>query len=42
MTKPVGKLECNPSAQWLWLHHTAGLPIPAALADLLTLAEGPA
>lgn len=28
-------LECNPSAQWLWLHHTAGLPIPAALADLL-------
>lgn len=35
-------LECNPSAQWLWLHHTAGLPIPAALADLLTLAEDPA
>jgi ATP-grasp ribosomal peptide maturase len=29
-------LECNPSAQWLWLHHTAGLPIPAALADLLS------
>lgn len=28
-------LECNPSAQWLWLHHTAGLPIPTALADLL-------
>lgn len=28
-------LECNPSAQWLWLHHTAGLPVPAALADLL-------
>jgi glutathione synthase/RimK-type ligase-like ATP-grasp enzyme len=35
-------LECNPSAQWLWLHHTAGLPIPAALADLLTTAEDPA
>jgi ATP-grasp ribosomal peptide maturase len=35
-------LECNPSAQWLWLHHIAGLPIPAALADLLTLAEDPA
>jgi hypothetical protein len=28
-------LECNPSAQWLWLHHTAGLPIPTALAELL-------
>lgn len=28
-------LECNPSAQWLWLYHIAGLPIPAALADLL-------
>ncbi|MGH3622525.1 MAG: hypothetical protein ACRDQ5_12150 [Sciscionella sp.] len=36
---PDGKwvmLECNPSGQWLWLHHLAGLPIPAALADLLT------
>lgn len=29
-------LECNPSAQWLWLYHTADLPIPAALADVLT------
>ncbi len=28
-------LECNPSAQWLWLHHTAGLPIPTVLANLL-------
>lgn len=28
--------ECNPSGQWLWLHHAADLPIPAALADLLT------
>jgi hypothetical protein len=35
-------LECNPVAQWLWLHHIAGLPIPAALADLLTFAEDPA
>jgi glutathione synthase/RimK-type ligase-like ATP-grasp enzyme len=26
---------CNPSGQWLWLHHFAGLPIPAALAELL-------
>ena len=33
-------LECNPSGQWLWLHHLAGLPIPAALADLLTGASG--
>lgn len=32
-------LECNPSAQWLWLHHTAGLPIPGALADLLIGAQ---
>jgi len=32
-------LECNPSAQWLWLHHIAGLPIPAALADLLIGAQ---
>ena len=29
-------LECNPSGQWLWLHHRADLPIPGALADLLT------
>ncbi len=36
------RLEGNPSAQWLWLHHTAGLPITAALADLLTLTEDPA
>lgn len=32
----VGKLECNPSGQWLWLHHFANLPIPTALAELLT------
>lgn len=29
-------LECNPSGQWLWLHHLAALPVPAALADVLT------
>lgn len=29
-------LECNPSGQWLWLHHIAGLPILTAIADLLT------
>lgn len=29
-------LECNPSGQWLWLHHLAGLPVPEALAELLT------
>jgi hypothetical protein len=36
MTKPVGKFECNPAGQWLWLHHLADMPVPAALADLLT------
>ncbi|WP_169747923.1 hypothetical protein [Pseudonocardia acaciae] len=37
--RPSGEwvmLECNPSGQWLWLHHMAKLPIPGALADLLT------
>ncbi|MGH3868409.1 MAG: ATP-grasp ribosomal peptide maturase [Pseudonocardiaceae bacterium] len=29
-------LECNPNGQWLWLEHEAGLPIAAALADLLS------
>lgn len=29
-------LECNPNGQWLWLHHVADLPIPAAIANLLT------
>ncbi|MGH3566051.1 MAG: ATP-grasp ribosomal peptide maturase [Pseudonocardia sp.] len=35
-------LECNPNGQWLWLHHRAGLPIPAVIADLLasTTTEG--
>jgi ATP-grasp ribosomal peptide maturase len=32
-------LECNPAGQWLWLEHETGVPIAAALADLLT--EGP-
>lgn len=29
-------LECNPSGQWLWLQEHAGLPIAAAMAELLT------
>jgi len=29
-------LECNPAGQWLWLEHQTGVPIAAALADLLT------
>ncbi|GAA2645486.1 ATP-grasp ribosomal peptide maturase [Paractinoplanes durhamensis] len=29
-------LECNPAGQWLWLEHETGVPIAAALADLLT------
>jgi hypothetical protein len=33
-------LECNPAGQWLWLQEETGVPIAAALADLL--AEGPA
>ncbi|MGH3897160.1 MAG: hypothetical protein ACRDTA_02690 [Pseudonocardiaceae bacterium] len=28
-------LECNPSGQWLWLQEQTGLPIAAALAELL-------
>lgn len=28
-------LECNPSGQWLWLQEHTGLPIAAALAELL-------
>ncbi|MGQ0717249.1 MAG: hypothetical protein ACT4NP_08005 [Pseudonocardiales bacterium] len=31
--------QCNPSGQWLWLQELAGLPIAAALAELL--AKGP-
>lgn len=31
----VGKPECNPSGQWHWLEHETGLPMCAALADLL-------
>ncbi|MGQ0837430.1 ATP-grasp ribosomal peptide maturase [Actinokineospora sp.] len=29
-------LECNPAGQWLWLEHRTGIPITAALVDLLT------
>lgn len=29
-------LECNPAGQWLWLQEEAGVPIAAAMADLLT------
>lgn len=28
-------LECNPSGQWYWLESETGLPMRAALADLL-------
>lgn len=28
-------LECNPAGQWLWLEHETGVPISAALAELL-------
>ncbi|MDQ0748134.1 hypothetical protein QF034_002365 [Streptomyces africanus] len=28
-------LECNPSGQWYWLETETGLPMCAALADLL-------
>ncbi|MBT2478990.1 ATP-grasp ribosomal peptide maturase [Streptomyces sp. ISL-94] len=28
-------LECNPSGQWAWLEHETGLPMVAAMADLL-------
>ncbi|MGW6603466.1 ATP-grasp ribosomal peptide maturase [Streptomyces sp. NPDC055036] len=28
-------LECNPNGQWAWLEDAAGLPITAAIADLL-------
>lgn len=29
-------LECGPNAQWGWIEHETGLPIAAAIADLLT------
>jgi ATP-grasp ribosomal peptide maturase len=28
-------LECNPSGQWAWLEHHTGLPMTAAIADVL-------
>lgn len=34
-------LECNPAGQWLWLADETGLPIAAALADLLTGSGAP-
>jgi ATP-grasp ribosomal peptide maturase len=38
VVKPTGEwvfLECNPAGQWLWLEEATGLPMAAALADLL-------
>ena len=32
-------LECNPNGQWAWLEDAAGLPIAAAIADLLENGE---
>ncbi|MGW4032810.1 ATP-grasp ribosomal peptide maturase [Streptomyces sp. NPDC004838] len=32
-------LECNPNGQWAWLEAAAGLPITAAIADLLENGE---
>lgn len=34
-------LGCDPGASWLWLQHEAGLPIGAALADVLAGTTGP-
>ncbi|GAB2785716.1 hypothetical protein GCM10027073_17690 [Streptomyces chlorus] len=31
----VGEPECNPSGQWAWLEPETGLPMAAAMADLL-------
>jgi hypothetical protein len=33
-------LECDPAGQWLWLQEETGVPIAAALADLLTEGMG--
>ncbi|MFE1959635.1 ATP-grasp ribosomal peptide maturase [Streptomyces sp. NPDC059479] len=33
-------LECNPNGQWAWLEEAAGLPLTAAVADLLENGEG--
>ncbi|MGW1196980.1 ATP-grasp ribosomal peptide maturase [Streptomyces sp. NPDC002536] len=32
-------LECNPNGQWAWLEDAAGLPITAAIADVLENGE---
>lgn len=40
IVQPDGRwrfLECNPNGQWLWLEHEVGLPIAAALAELLAV-----
>ncbi|WP_206279944.1 ATP-grasp ribosomal peptide maturase [Streptomyces luteoverticillatus] len=34
-------LECNPNGQWAWLEEAAGLPITAAIADVLENGECP-
>ncbi|MBM7785076.1 ATP-grasp ribosomal peptide maturase [Tenggerimyces flavus] len=31
--------ECNPSGQWIWMQQRTGLPIAAAIADLLVGAQ---
>jgi len=33
-------LECNPAGQWLWLEEATGLPIAAAVAELLAGSGG--
>ncbi|GAA0397937.1 ATP-grasp ribosomal peptide maturase [Streptomyces luteireticuli] len=35
-------LECNPNGQWAWLEDRAGLPIAAAITDVLENGECPA
>ena len=35
-------LDLNPNGQWLWLEEELGLPLVAAMADLLTGANSPA
>jgi hypothetical protein len=40
MTKPVGKLECNPFGAYGWLEDALDLPITSALADLLMNGAG--
>lgn len=35
LAEEVGKLQCNPSGQWVWLEPETGLPMVTAMADLL-------